>query len=87
FGFLEVLYRLGPPIPLPGSGLAAVLATLGILTTSLAMRWVFGVLPRPASLALLGGVAILLLWLYLVSWVMLVSASVGASVARRRATS
>ncbi|NND85322.1 MAG: YihY/virulence factor BrkB family protein [Acidimicrobiia bacterium] len=87
FGFLEVLYRFGPPIPLPGSGLAAVLATLGILATSLAMRWVFGVLPRPASLALLGGVAILLLWLYLVSWVMLVSASVAASVARRRTDS
>jgi membrane protein len=87
FGFLEVLYRLGPPIPLPGSGMAAVLATLGILITSLAMRWVFGVLPRPASLALLGGVAILLLWLYLVSWVMLVAASVGASVARRNGSS
>lgn len=85
-GFLEVLYRMGPPIPLPGSGLAAVLATVGILATSMAMRWGFGVLPQPASLALLGGVAILLLWLYLVSWVMLVSASVGASVARRNAT-
>ncbi len=84
FGFLVVLYRFGPPIPLPGSSLAAIIATGGILITSLVMRWVFGILPRPASLALLGGVAILLLWLYLVSWVMLVAASVAASIARNR---
>lgn len=83
--FLVAFYRWGPPQPLPGATRAATTATFGILALSLVMRWILGLLPRPASLAVLGGVAILLLWLNLVAWVMLVSASSAAAVARGRA--
>ncbi len=83
--FLVAFYRWGPPRPLPGATRAATMATLGILAVSLLMRWGLGLLPRPASLAVLGGVAILLLWLNIVAWVMLVAASSAAAVTRGRA--
>jgi uncharacterized BrkB/YihY/UPF0761 family membrane protein len=82
FLFLAAFYRWGPPRPLPGAPRAAAMATFGILVVSLLMRWILGLLPRPASLAVLGGVAILLLWLNLVAWVMLVAASSAAAVSR-----
>jgi membrane protein len=82
--FLIAFYRWGPPSPLPGATRAATSATVGILAVSLLMRWVLGLLPRPASLAVLGGVAILLLWLNLVAWVMLVAASSAAAMSRGR---
>lgn len=80
--FLVGLYRWGPPRPLPGAWPAATWATVGILGVSLAMRWGLGWLPQPASLAVLGGVAILLAWLNVVSWVILVAASSAATVSR-----
>lgn len=80
--FLVAFYRWGPPRPLPGAWQAATWATVGILGVSLAMRWGLGWLPRPASLALLGGVAILLVWLNVVSWVILVAASSASTLSR-----
>lgn len=80
--FLVGFYRWGPPQPLPGAWRAATWATVGILVVSLLMRWGLGWLPQPASLAVLGGVAILLAWLNVVSWVILVAASSASTVAR-----
>ncbi len=83
--FLVMLYRFGPPRRLPGLWLAAFLATVGAVGASLGFRFYLGRAGSVGSstLAVFTGVGVLLLWLYLIAWVIMISAAVGASVARR----
>lgn len=83
--FLVTLYRFGPPRRLPGMWLAAFLATVGAVGASLGFRFYLGQAGAVGSstLAVFTGVGVLLLWLYLIAWVIMIAAAVGASVARR----
>lgn len=82
--FLVALYRFGPPEPLPGKWLAALLATIGIVGASLG----FGLYLERAgqagsTLAVFGAIAVLLLWLYVIAYVIIVAAAFSAAAARK----
>lgn len=86
YAFLTALYRWGPPERLPGFWLAAGLGALGTVGVSLGFRFYV------ENSAGLGGmflafttVAVLLLWLFLMAYVIILAAAVGASVSRRTA--
>ena len=82
--FLWLFYRYGPPRRLPGIGLASPLAAGGIVGFSLAFQafidWQGG---APGATFAVFTLAVLLLWLYVISYVIIVSASISAAVARR----
>lgn len=83
-GFFWLLYRFGPPRRLPGTWLAAVMATAGMVGSSLGLQYY---MDRAGGLggtfAVFGAVGLLLLWLYIVSYLVLISGSVAAALARR----
>lgn len=83
--FLAILYRFGPPRRLPGLWPAALLATIGTVAASLGFRFYLDQAGTVGSstLAIFTGVGVLLLWLYLIAYVIMISAAVGASLARR----
>jgi len=83
-GFFWLLYRFAPPRRLPGTWLAALMTTGGMVGVSLGLQYY---LDRAGGLgatyATFGAVALLLLWLYIVSYLIIVSGSVAAAVTRR----
>jgi membrane protein len=82
--FFWLLYRFGPPRRLPGTWPAAFMATGGMVGLSLGLQFY---LDRAGGLgatyATFGTVGLLLLWLYLVSYLIIVSGSVAAAATRR----
>jgi membrane protein len=82
--FFWLLYRFAPPRRLPGTWMAAFMATGGMIGLSLGLQFY---LDRAGDLgatyATFGTVGLLLLWLFLVSYVIIVSGSVAAAAARR----
>jgi membrane protein len=84
-GFFWLLYRFAPPRRLPGAWRAAFMATVGMVGFSLGLQYYInsagGLGPTYATF---GAVALLLLWLYVVSYLIIVSGSVAAAAARRR---
>lgn len=82
--FLVALYRFGPPRRLPGMWLASVLSTIGAIGASLLFRlYLERVGSFGGTIAVFGTVAIWLLWLYLISYVIIISAAFAASISRR----
>ncbi len=83
--FFWLLYRFAPPRRLPGTWLAAVMATVGMVGFSLGLQYyVNSAGGLGATYATIGTVALLLLWLYVVSYLIIVAGSVAAATARRR---
>lgn len=83
--FLVALYRFGPPVPLPGRWLAALLANIGIVGASLGFRlYLERAGAAGSTLAVFGAIAVLLLWLYVIAYVIIVSAAFSAAASRRR---
>jgi len=82
--FFWLLYRFAPPRRLPGTWLAAFITTGGMVGVSLGLQYY---LNRAGGLgptyATFGAVALLLLWLFIVSYLIIVSGSVAAATARR----
>lgn len=84
FGFFWLLYRYAPARRLPGTWLAALLTTAGMAGLSLGFRFyveragTFG-----STYGVLGALLALLLWLYILSYLILVSGSIAAEAARR----
>jgi membrane protein len=84
-GFFWLLYRFAPPRRLPGAWLAACMATGGMVGFSLGLQhYVNSAGGLGPTYAIFGGVGLLLLWLYVVSYLIIVSGSVAAAAARRR---
>ncbi|MGZ8784746.1 MAG: YihY/virulence factor BrkB family protein, partial [Acidimicrobiia bacterium] len=84
-GFFWLLYRFAPPRRLPGTWLAAFMATGGMVGFSLGLQhYVNSAGGLGPTYAIFGGVGLLLLWLYVVSYLIIVSGSVAAATARRR---
>ena len=82
--FLVALYRFGPPEPLPGKWLAALLATIGIVGASLGFRLYLERAGQAGStLAVFGAIAVLLLWLYVIAYVIIAAAAFSAAAARK----
>jgi membrane protein len=83
--FFWLLYRFAPPRRLPGTWLAAFMATGGMVGLSLGLQYYLdkagGLGPTYATF---GAVGLLLLWLFVVSYLIIVSGSVAAAAARRR---
>ncbi|HSR45691.1 MAG TPA: YihY/virulence factor BrkB family protein [Acidimicrobiia bacterium] len=83
FAFLTALYRWGPPQRLPGFWIAAGFGAVGTITVSLGFRLFF---ENSGGLGVtfqaFATVAVLLLWLLLMSYVIILSAAFGASVSR-----
>ncbi len=87
FGFLTALYRWGPPQRLPGFWLAALMASAGTIGVSLGFRfYVENSGELGVTFIAFTTVAVLLLWLFLMAYVIILSAAVGASVARQLAS-
>ena len=85
FLFLLAVYHWGPPRPLPGSWLAAIVAASGTLGSS----YLLGVYLRRVgelgtTFGVLGTVAIILLWLFVGAYVILLGASTVAYFFRGR---
>jgi membrane protein len=84
-GFFWLLYRFGPPRRLPGTWSAALMATVGMVGFSLGLQYYLNSAGGlGATYATFGAVALLLLWLYVVSYLIIVAGSVAAAAARRR---
>ena len=84
-GFFWLLYRFGPPRRLPGTWLAALMATVGMVGFSLGLQYYLNSAGGlGATYATFGAVALLLLWLFVVSYLIIVAGSVAAATARRR---
>lgn len=82
--FMWLFYRYGPPRRLPGTFVASLAATTGIVLFSLAFQ---AYLDRAGALgstvAVFGSVALLLLWLYAIAYVIIIAAAVSAALAKR----
>lgn len=84
FGYLTALYRWGPPERLPGFWVAAFVGAIGTIAVSLGFRlFVENSGGLGGAFLAFTTVAVLLFWLFLVSYVIILSAAIGASVARR----
>jgi membrane protein len=84
-GFFWLLYRFAPPRRLPGTWWAALMATVGMVGFSLGLQQYLNTAGGlGATYATFGAVALLLLWLYVVSYLIIVAGSVAAAAARRR---
>ena len=82
--FLVALYRFGPPAPLPGRWLAALLASVGIVGASLGFRlYLERVGAAGGTLAVFGAIAVLLLWLHVIAYVIIVAAAFSAATFRK----
>lgn len=80
--FLAAFYRWGPPRPLPGLWLAALTSTVGIVAASLGFRLYVRQAGELGTFAIIGAVAILLLWLFVISYVIMITAAVSAAASR-----
>lgn len=84
-GFFWLLYRFAPPRRLPGTWMAAFMATGGMVGLSLGLQYYLDKAGGlGATYATFGAVGLLLLWLFVVSYMIIVSGSVAAAAARRR---
>jgi membrane protein len=84
-GFFWLLYRFAPPRRLPGTWPAAFMATGGMIGFSLGLQhYLNSAGGLGATYATFGAVALLLLWLYVVSYLIIVAGSLAAANARRR---
>lgn len=85
FLFLAALYRWGPPQRFPRMWLASLLSTTGIVVASLGFRFYLDQAGASGAttLAIFGAVAVMLIWLYVIAYVIIVSGSIAAAVARR----
>lgn len=82
FLFLAAFYRWGPPRPLPGLWLAALTSTVGIVAASLGFRLYVRQAGGLGTFAIIGAVAILLLWLFVISYVIMITAALSAAASR-----
>jgi membrane protein len=83
FAYLTALYRWGPPQRLPGFWLAAIGGALGTIGVSLGFRlYVENSGGLGGTFLAFTTVAVLLLWLFLMAYVIILSAALGASAAR-----
>lgn len=82
FLFLAAIYRFGPPRPLPGLWLAALTSTIGVVAASLGFRIYVRQVGELGTFAIIGTVAILLLWLFVISYVIMITAALSAAVSR-----
>jgi len=83
--FLWLFYRYGPPRRLPGIGLASTMSTAGIVGFSLAFQWFIDWQGgAPGATFAVFTLAVLLLWLFVIAYVIILSASVSAEVVRHR---
>jgi uncharacterized BrkB/YihY/UPF0761 family membrane protein len=74
--FLLACYRWGPPRPLPRASRAALLGTVGVLMTTLGFGLYLALAPAlGATFAVLGAVAVTLVWLYSGALVILLAAA------------
>jgi uncharacterized BrkB/YihY/UPF0761 family membrane protein len=82
--FLWLFYRQAPPEPFPRSLLAAICSMLGIAAASVGLRMAagFGFGASP-TFAVLGSVALLMLWLYVIGYVLVGSAALAATLEDR----
>lgn len=84
--FLWLFYRWAPPRPFPMSLLASVISMLGIGAASMGLRLAIGFgFGTSATFALIGSVAFLLLWLYVVGYVLVAAAAITTTLHDRRA--
>lgn len=84
FGFFWLLYRFAPARRLPGTWLAALMTTAGMVGLSLAFKfYVERAETLGSTFGFLGAVLALLLWLYVLSYLILASGSIAAEAARR----
>ncbi|MDH3296434.1 MAG: YihY/virulence factor BrkB family protein [Acidimicrobiia bacterium] len=83
--YIVALYRFGPPRRLPGLWMASFIATAGVLGASLGFRFYLDQVGSVGAntLTVFGTFAVLLLWLYLIAYVIIIAAAVGASLSRR----
>lgn len=83
--FLYALFRWGPPEPLPGTLTATLVSAVGIVLASLGfgLATQFDVFGESATFAVLGGVALVLLWLYVIAYVLITAASFSVTLASR----
>ncbi len=83
--YIVALYRFGPPRRLPGLWVASLLAGVGVVGASLGFRYYLELIGSRAAttFAVFGAIAVLLLWLYLIAYVIIIAAAVGASLSRR----
>jgi membrane protein len=83
--FLWLFYRYGPPRRLPGIRLASTMGMIGIVGFSLAFQWFIDWRGgAPGATFAVFTLAVLLLWLYVIAYVIILSASVSAELVRRR---
>jgi len=83
FSFLTALYRWGPPQRLPGFWIAALVGTLTTISVTLGFRlYVETSGGLSATFIAFTTVAVLLLWLFLMAYVIILSAAIGASASR-----
>lgn len=73
--FLWSFFRWGVAQRLKRAWSAALLGALGIFLVSLGLRFLLPFISGRGSLALLGSVAALLLWMHAIAWVMLAAAA------------
>ena len=73
--FLWSFFRWGVAERLKRAWSAALLGALGVFLVSLGLRFLLPLISNGGSLALLGSVAALLLWMHAIAWVMLASAA------------
>ncbi len=73
--FLWSFFRWGVAERLKRAWSAAALGALGVFLVSLGLRFLLPFVSGRGSLALLGSVAALLLWMHAIAWVMLASAA------------
>lgn len=71
--FLVGFFTWAPPEPLPGRWTATLVAGGGITLASIGFGWAssLGMLSDSTTFAILGSVALVLLWLYIISYVLL----------------
>ncbi len=75
--FLVGFYEWAPPDPFPAKWTSTLVSAGGIAVASWAFGWLVGagLFGESTTLAVLGSVALVLIWLYLVSYVLIVAAA------------
>ena len=81
--FLVGFYQWAPPNPFPGKWTSTIVSAAGIVLASWAFGWVVsaGLFAESTTLAVLGSVALVLIWLYLVAYVLIAAAAFSFTVA------
>lgn len=85
--FFAGFFRWAPPEPLPGAWTATFVSVAGIGLASWGLSFVAGldVFTGSTTFAILGSVAFVLLWMYVIAYVIIVAASFAVTMARPEA--